>query len=168
MRSVWVRNFSSAVQALLGRLPTAGTCAALHVAARVHAGIIFSLHMFGELLCVFYTVGWAILYCATPSVGEDAARFLTVGCATLYCAPAPYTAVGADAARFIYGWLRDPSLCYPPTLLFGRMLPVFNTVGRAILYCDTLPYTTVGADAARFLYGLLRDPRLCYPTLRYC
>ena len=45
-----------------------------------------------RILPVFYTVGGAILYCATP----------------------PYTTVGADAARLLYGWLPDPLLGYPP------------------------------------------------------
>ena len=51
----------------------------------------------GRMLPVFYMVGGAILYCATP----------------------PYTTVVADAARFLYGWLRDPLLCYPSTLHLG-------------------------------------------------
>ena len=74
-------------------------------------------------------------------------------CTTLYCATPLYTIVGADAARFLHGWLRDPLLCYPPLhYCWGRCCPFFfNTVGGAILYCATPPYTTVGADAARFL-----------------
>ena len=65
--------------------------------------------------------------------------------------PPPETSVGADAARLLYGWLRDPLLCYPPpTLLLEQMLPVFYTVRGAIIYGSTPPYTTVGADAGRF------------------
>ena len=61
------------------------------------------------MLPVFYTVGGAILCCATP----------------------PYTTVGADAARFLYGWLRDPLLYYPP-----------YTACWATLHCATpLHYT---------------------------
>ena len=52
--------------------------------------------------------------------------FYTVGART----STPYTTVGADAACFLYGWLRDPLLRYPPpTLLLGQMLPVFYAVG---------------------------------------
>ena len=51
--------------------------------------------------------------------------FLYGWCAILYRPTPSYTTVGA----FLYGWLRDPSLCYPS------------------------PYTTVGADSARFVYG---------------
>ena len=42
----------------------------------------------------------------------------------LYCATPSYTTVGADTARFLYGWLRDPSLCYPSTLHLALVLPV--------------------------------------------
>ena len=85
----------------------------------------------GQMLCIFYAVGGAILYCATPR----------------------YTTVGADAACFSYGWLRNALLCYPPpTLILGQMLPVlFYTVGGAILYCAILPTLLLG------------DPLLCYP-----
>ena len=38
----------------------------------------------------------------------------TVSGAIFYCAIPPYTTVGADAARFLYGWPGDPLLCYPP------------------------------------------------------
>ena len=44
------------------------------------------------MLPVFFTVGGAILYCATP----------------------PYTTVGADAARFFLRLVREPLLRYPP------------------------------------------------------
>ena len=64
--------------------------------------------LLGQMLPVFYTVGGAILYCATP----------------------PYATVGADAARFLYGWLRHHLRCSPaPTLLLGQKLLVFYTVG---------------------------------------
>ena len=92
----------------------------------------------------------------------------TLGGAILYCATTPYTTVGADAARFFYGWLRHPLLCYPPlhyrwggccqffiwlaarssivlpppTLLLWQMQPVFYTVGCATRCCATpLHYT---------------------------
>ena len=60
----------------------------------------------------------------------------------------------------------------PPTLLLGRMQPVFFSYGwrrdpllcyPSLHCCATPPYTTVGADAARFLYGWLRDLLLRYP-----
>ena len=50
-----------------------------------------------QMLLVFYTVGCAMLYCATlpcTTVGADAARFYTVSCAILYCAPPPTMHLG--------------------------------------------------------------------------
>ena len=101
----------------------------------------------GQMLPVLFTVGCAILYCATPrytTVGTDAARSLyTVGSAILYCATPPrYTAVGADAARSLYG----------------------RGVGRPFTVLP--PYTTPRLNAARFgamRVGVLGDPSLCYP-----
>ena len=128
--------------------------------------------LLGQMLPVFYTVGGAILYCATP----------------------PYTTVGADAARFLYGRLRDPLLRYPPLHhCWGRCCPFFFI--RLAARTSTVlppPYTAVGTDAARLLYGrrverpftvlppyttsrlnaacfgamsvgVLGDPSLCYP-----
>ena len=49
------------------------------------------------MLSVFYTVGYAILYRAR-----------------------------ADAGRFLYGWMRDPLLCYPPLhYCWGRCCSFF-------------------------------------------
>ena len=50
--------------------------------------------LLGQMLLVFYTVGCVILYCATPPLHYCWGR----------CCP------------FLYGWLRDPLLCYLPTL----------------------------------------------------
>ena len=55
------------------------------------------------MLPVSYTVGCAILYCATPPtllLGQMLPVFYAVGSVILYCATPPYTTVGADAARF--------------------------------------------------------------------
>ena len=50
-------------------------------------------HMYTPQLC----------YPPYTTVGADSARFFyTVGGAILYCATPPYTPVGADAARFFY------------------------------------------------------------------
>ena len=59
-------DFFSAVQALLGRLPTAGTCAALHVAARVYAGIFFFLCTCSDSYCPLQSVYYSSRrYCAS-------------------------------------------------------------------------------------------------------
>ena len=122
------------------------------------------------------------LYCATPpytTVRANAARFLfcTVDGATFY-SPTPSTLLlgqklpvcirlaarssnhlhyfGADAARFcIYGWLRDPLLCYPPYTRVGRPFTVLPS------------YTARRLNAACFgamSVGALCDPILCYTT----
>ena len=128
------------------------------------------------------------------TVGADAARvFHTVGGAILYCDTPPYTTVGTDAARFfVYGWRRDPLLCYPPlhhcwcrcrpffirgaarsstvlpppTLLSGQMPPVFF-IRLAARSCTVLPpYTAPGLNAACFgamSVGVLGEPSLGYP-----
>ena len=83
--------------------------------------------------------------------------FYTVGGAILYCATPPYTSVGADAARFFYGWLRDPLLCYPPYITVGAdaarlflrlaarsstvLPPPYITVGRPFTVLPPLHYT---------------------------
>ena len=84
--------------------------------------------------------------------------------------PPTYPTIGTDAARFLYDWLRDPLLCYPPpTLLLGQMLPViFYMIGCAMLYCATPPYTAGGADAARFFYTVGCAILYCASPLHYC
>ena len=55
----------------------------------------------------------------------------------------PYTTVGADAVRFIYGWLRDPLLRYSPLhYCWGTCCPCF--------------------------IRLVREALLSYPPLHYC
>ena len=136
-----------------------------------------------QMLPVVYTVDRAILYCATPLtllLGQMLSDIYTVGCAILYCATPPYTTVGADAARIVYGWLRDALLCYPLLhycwgrccLIFKRLAARSATVlpplhyrwGRCCPYCIQLaarsstvqlPPTLLLADAARRLYGWL-------------
>ena len=57
----------------------------------------------------------------------------TVGGAILFCATSPYTTIRADAARlFIYGWRRDPLMCYPPYTPVGRpftVIPPYTNLG---------------------------------------
>ena len=97
--------------------------------------------LLGWMLPVFYTVGGAIFYCVT----------------------APYTTVGADAARFfIRLTARSSTVLSPPTLLLGQMLPVFHTVGCATLFCATAPTLRLGQMLPVFPYGWLRDSLLCY------
>ena len=92
------------------------------------------------------TVG-AILYCAThPTLllGQmlPVSFFFTVGARTVTVLPPP-TLLLSDAARFLYGWRRDPLLCYPPPhYCWGRCCP--------------------------FFIRLVREPLLSYPPLRYC
>ena len=95
--------------------------------------------------------GWLrdpLVYCANPPtilLGQMLPVFYTVGGAILYCATPPYIAVGADAARFFCGWLRDPLLCYPPLhYRWGRLCATFTVLP---------PPPTL----------LLGDPSLCYP-----
>ena len=65
---------------------------------------------------------------------------------------------GGRCCPFIYGWLRDRSLCYLPppyTTDVGADAARFFVYGWcAILYRPPPPHTTVKVDAARFLYGL--------------
>ena len=114
--------------------------------------------LLGQMLPVFYSVGGAILYCATPPptliLGQMLPVFCTAGCAILHCATPPYTIVRADAARFLYGCLSDPLLCYPPLHYCW-----------ATFHCAT-PYTAPRLNAAGFgatSVGVLVDPSLCYP-----
>ena len=69
--------------------------------------------------------------------------------------PPPYTNIRADAARFVlYGWRRDPLLCYPPYTPVGRPSTVLP------------PYTAPGLNAACFgamSIGVFGEPLLFYP-----
>ena len=82
-------EFSSAVQALLGRLPTAGTCAALRVAARVYAGIFFSLHMFGS-------------FCPLQNIYYSSRRYCALQLLIVQVGISPFDAVLGDKA-FLFG-----------------------------------------------------------------
>ena len=84
-------------------------------------------------------------------MGADAARFYTIGGAILYCATPPYTTVGADAARFFLRLAaRSPTVLPPGYTTVGADASRFYTVDGAILYCANPRYTIVGTDAARF------------------
>ena len=72
------------------------------------------------MLPVFYTVGCAILYCASPpytTVGADAARFFFIRLAArTHHGATPYTTPRLNAAcsgAMSVGVLGGPSLCYP-------------------------------------------------------
>ena len=130
-----------------------GTCTTLYYGISPYTTW---LPLLGQRLPVFYTVGGAILYCATSlytTIRADAARVLYGWRRDrLLCYP---TTVREDAARFLYGSLREPPLCYPPrTQLLRQVLPVFFMVGCAELYCDTSPYATIRADAVLVLIRL--------------
>ena len=120
------------------------------------------------MMPVFYTVGGAILYCATPPtlllgqmlpgfymrlVREPLLSYPPLHYCWGRCCPFSIRLVRepllsypplhyclGGCCPFSYGWLRDPLLRYPPpTLLLGQMPPVFYTV------------------------GVLGDPSLCFP-----
>ena len=95
------------------------------------------------------------------AVGRDTTLFkrctdliLSLAHVQLYCSTPLYTTVGADAARFVYGWLRDPLLWYLPYTPFGRPFIVLP------------PYTASKTNAACFGtmgVGFLCNTLLCYP-----
>ena len=91
----------------------------------------------------------------------------TVGCAILYCATPHYTTVGADASRLA---ARSSTVLPPPALLLTQMLPVFYTVGCEQPFTVLPPYTTPRVNAACFgstSVGVLGDLSLCYPPTLY-
>ena len=53
--------------------------------------------------------------------------------AILYCATPPYTTVGANAARFLYCWLRDLLLCSTPLHIFFFTHIYFSASGQAVV-----------------------------------
>ena len=81
----------------------------------------------------------------TLLLGRMLPVFHAVGARSSTVLPPPTLLLGQMLpVSFLYGWLRDPSLCYPPplTLLLGWMLPVFYTVGArsfTVLPPPTLP-----------------------------
>ena len=136
---------------LLGRMLPAFF---IHLAARSSTVLPLPL---GQMRPILDTVGGAILDCATPPtlvLGQMLPVFCTVRDAILYGATPLYTTVGADAARFLYDWLRDPLLCYPPNTPLERPFTVLP------------PYTAPKSNFACFgamSVGVLGDPSRCYP-----
>ena len=81
----------------------------------------------------------------------------TISCGGLYC-------------PFLYGSLREPSLCYrPPYTTVVADAARFFYGWCATLYCPTPSYTTVRADAARFYtVGCAIVHCATPPPLHYC
>ena len=99
----------------------------------------------------------------------DAARFYTVGCAILHCAtPSPTLLLGRILPVFYTVGARSSTVLPPPTLLLGQMLLVFfYTVGGANFYCAS-PYTApINRVNATCLGAMSVDvsngPLLCCP-----
>ena len=144
-----------------------------------------SLHMFGQLLpvteCLLHSSNQHY-YCRRdrPPLVRSGETTLFGG---LYCPffiwlrlaarsftavlpPPPTLLLGRMLPVFCIRLLRDPlrysTVLPPPTLLLGRMLPFFYTVVRDPLLCYPLLHYRWGR-CCPFLYGWLRDPSLCYP-----
>ena len=124
--------------------------------------------LLGRMLPVFYTVGGAILYCATPPtllLGQMLSVFIRLAAHSSTVLPLPTLLLGQMLPVFIRLAAPSSTVLAPPTLLLGQMLPVFYTVVCAIFYCATLPLHYCWGRCCPFLYGWRRDPLLCYPPL---
>ena len=93
---------------------------------------------------------------------------------TVQAQPSPFSAVGGETTFFKrcadlvhrLAHVQPPTVLPPPTLLLGKMLPVFYTVGGAILYCATPPTLLLGLMLP-VLDTLVREALLFYPPLHY-
>ena len=123
-----------------------------------------------QMLPALYTVGYAILYCATPRLHYCWGRCFPFLHGwrrdPLLCHPPLHYCWDRCCPLLFCGWRRDPLLCYPPLhYCWGRYCPFF--VRLAARPFTWLPlYTTPGLSAACFgamRVGVLGDPSLCYP-----
>ena len=117
--------------------------------------------------------------------------FYTVDARTYTVLPPPRHYCGGRCCTFLYGWLRDASLCYPQPRLnaavFGAMTvsvlsdsslcfhpyttprlnaACFGAMSVSVLSNSYTPYTTPRVNAACFgamSVSMLGDPSLCYP-----